>query len=68
MQSQITLTIYNVLGQSVRTLIDDTPKAGSYRMTWDGTDQYGAPVSMGVYYYRLQAGDYSETKKMLLLK
>jgi hypothetical protein len=67
-QSRIILTLYNVLGQSVRTLVDDTQQAGSYRVTWDGADQSGAPVSMGVYFYRLQAGDHSETKKMLFLK
>ena len=67
-QSRINLTLYNVLGQLVRTLVDDTRQAGSYRVTWDGTDQFGAPVSMGVYFYRLQAGDYRDTKKMLLLE
>ena len=67
-QSRVILTLFNVLGQPVRTLIDDTQQAGSYRVTWDGTDQFGASVSMGVYFYRLQAGDYSVTKKMLLLK
>ncbi|MCE5251877.1 T9SS type A sorting domain-containing protein [bacterium] len=67
-QSHVIVTLYNVLGQPVRTLVDDVQQPGSYRVTWDGTDQFGAPVSMGVYFYRLQAGDYSETKKMLLLK
>ncbi|MFC1552522.1 T9SS type A sorting domain-containing protein [Candidatus Latescibacterota bacterium] len=67
-QSRIIITIYSVLGQPVRTLVDDTREAGSYRVTWDGTDRFGTPVSMGVYFYRIQAGHYSETKKMLLLK
>lgn len=67
-RSQITLMIFNVLGQRVRTLVDREEPAGSYVVTWDGDDKDGEPSASGVYLYRLQAGSYSETKKMLLLR
>ena len=56
------LTIYNVLGQKVASWSDES-NAGTYRVTWDGGD-----YSSGVYFYRLAAGQFAETKKMLLLK
>jgi hypothetical protein len=64
----VTLVIYNTLGQQVCTLVDDCQSAGSHTVTWDGTSSGGTQVSSGVYFYRLQAGDYSETRKMTLLK
>jgi len=64
----VTLVIYNTLGQQVRTLIDDYQTAGSHAVTWDGTSSTTSQVSSGIYFYRLQAGDYSETRKMTLLK
>ncbi len=64
----VTLVIYNTLGQQVRTLVDDYQTAGSYTVTWDGTSSTASQVSSGIYFYRLQAGDYSETRKMTLLK
>jgi len=64
----VTLVIYNALGQRVRTLVDDYQTAGSYTVTWDGTSSTASQVSSGIYFYRLQAGDYSETRKMTLLK
>ena len=65
---QVALSIYNVIGQKVRTLIDETKSAGSYRIEWNGNDDSGKPVSTGVYLYRFQAGDVVQTRKMLLLK
>lgn len=64
----VTLTIFNLLGQEVTNLIDETQTAGVHAVTWDGRDQSGKPVASGVYFYRLKASDQSETKKMLLLK
>lgn len=66
--THITLEIYNVLGQRVTTLHDGLLEAGEYLIQWDATDETGAQVSSGVYFYRLIAGDLIETKKMLLLK
>jgi hypothetical protein len=67
-RSHVTIEIYNILGQKVRTLIDREESAGSYAITWDGRTNIGQQAATGVYLYRLQAGDHIETKKMLLLK
>ena len=64
----ITLTIYNTLGQKVRTLVDEVKLAGEYKAVWDGRDDKGNSVSSGIYLYKLESGDFSETKKMLLLR
>jgi hypothetical protein len=67
-RAQVTIEIFNVLGQRVRTLVNDTKSSGSYRIEWNGSDDAGRPVSTGVYLYRFQAGDVVQTKKMLLIK
>ena len=64
----VELRIYNQLGQTVRTLVDTRMKAGTYNMSWDGTTGAGHQVSSGVYFYSLQAGDFSQIRKMTLLK
>ena len=63
-----TLKIFNLLGQEVRTLVDEPQEAGYYTVTWDGKDRFGNDVASGVYFYRLQAGDFARTKRMVLLK
>ena len=65
---QVRLTIYNVLGQKVRTLFDDHQEAGMQTLTWDGRGDDGAQLSSGIYFYRLQADEFTQTKKMSLLK
>ncbi len=67
-RSKVNISIYNVLGQKVKTLLDDEKAAGSYMADWDGTSDGGNSVSSGVYFYRMQAGNFQETKKMMLLK
>lgn len=66
--ASVSLKVYNIVGQEVADLIVGTLPAGVFWTTWDGTDMNGRGVSSGVYFYRLQAGDYTETKKMLLMK
>ncbi|SVD22074.1 uncharacterized protein METZ01_LOCUS374928, partial [marine metagenome] len=66
--SNITLTIYNMLGQRVRSFNMQSTPAGYHAVTWDGTNDLGKQVSAGVYLYRIQAGEFTQTKKMLLLK
>ncbi|MFA6587587.1 MAG: FG-GAP-like repeat-containing protein [Patescibacteria group bacterium] len=61
--THVTLEVYNVLGQRVTTLVDEQQTAGEHTATWDAN-----PYSSGVYFYRLRAGEATETKKMLLLK
>jgi hypothetical protein len=63
-----TLKIYNVLGQKVRTLVNEPKQAGSYTVIWDGKDDGGNDVASGVYLYRLQVGDYSQARKMVLMR
>ena len=64
----VTLDVFNVLGQKVRTVTDQHFVAGNYEIEWDGRDENGEPVSTGVYFYRLTTGEESFTRKMMLLK
>ena len=65
---QVTVRVYNLRGQLVRTLVEDVREAGTYTVFWDGTDTNGRQVSSGVYLYRMRAGDFVQTRKMVLLK
>jgi hypothetical protein len=66
--SDVTLTIYNMLGQKVRTYnMNDTP-AGFHSIKWNATNDYGDPVGVGVYLYQLRANQFVKTRKMVLLK
>ena len=65
----IKLEIYNLSGRLVRILLRDVGyPAGRYEVAWDGRDEEGQLQTTGVYFYRLEAGDYKETRKMTLLK
>jgi len=66
--SHVSLEIFNVLGQRVRTLLEGDKPAGYYTATWDGSDNRGKGVASGIYFYRIKTGDFIETKKMVLLK
>jgi carboxypeptidase T len=63
-----TLKIYNVLGQEVRTLVDEVKKANVYTVTWDGRDKSGCEVTSGIYLYRCKAGQTTQVRKMVLLR
>jgi len=63
-----TLKIYNMLGQEVRTLVNETKEPGSYTVTWDGRDSRGMRVSSGIYSYRMAAGQFMTSKQMILLQ
>ena len=67
-RAYVVLTIYDILGREVRNLIDGIEQPGFKSVVWDGKNEYGQPVSAGVYLYRIKAGKYSQTKKMGLLK
>ena len=67
-RSQVTLGIYDLLGKQIKTLVNQSQDAGNRIAVWDGTDDLGRQVSAGVYLYRIQAGEFSQTRKMLLLK
>ncbi|MBN1542821.1 T9SS type A sorting domain-containing protein [candidate division KSB1 bacterium] len=64
---RVQITIFNTRGQEVRTLVDENLEAGSYERIWDGRDDNQNPVSSGLYFYRMQAGDYTKIQKMQLL-
>ena len=61
--SQVTLKVYDVLGNEVTTLVNEKKPAGAYEITWDAKG-----LASGVYYYRLVAGNFNSTRKLLLLK
>ncbi len=62
------LTVYNTKGQVVRNLASGTASTHKHTVNWNGTDDNGRAVSSGLYFYKLQAGEYNQTKKMLLMK
>ena len=67
-RSPVTLSVVNVLGRRVKTLVNRSLPMGSYTFDWDGTNAAGDPVASGVYFYRLTAGAYVDHKKMVLLR
>ena len=66
--SPVSLKIFNLNGQEIRTLIQKNHTAGNYRVTWDGKDNSGRTVSSGVYLYRLSVYNFAQTKRMILMK
>ena len=67
--ADVTLQIYNVLGQVVRTLVaSEAQNAGRYQIRWSGMDDRGVSVSSGIYFYRISAGEFQNVRKLMLLK
>jgi hypothetical protein len=66
--SHITLEIFNIRGQKVKTLVNDFRREGNHKVTWDGLDNNKKPVSSGIYFYKIAADNFSATKKMVLMK
>ncbi len=64
---KVHLTIYNVLGQKVRTLVDGLKPAGAHRIVWNGKDERGVSLPTGMYFYKMKAGEFVKVRKMLLL-
>ena len=64
----VNITVYDMLGRKVKTLINQTQDTGYRSVIWNATNDYGRPVSAGIYLYQIQAGKYISTKKMVLLK
>ena len=67
-ESRVKLTIYNTMGQKVETLVNTKQSPGTYMATWNGRDQYGNRVTTGIYFYRIEAGDFVSTNKMMFIK
>ena len=66
--SDVRLSVYNILGQRVRTLVNQRMEAGSFEATWDGLNEQGARAASGVYIYRFEAGSYTKVMKMIMMK
>ena len=64
----VNITIYDMLGRQIKNLINQTQDAGYRSVRWNATDDYGKPVSAGIYLYQIQAGEFVQTEKMVLLK
>jgi|GEM_PF-5345976 len=65
---QVTIKIYNMLGELVKTLVNERKTAGDYSIVWDGKNERGIPVVSGLYVYQLKAGEFTQTRKMIFLK
>ena len=66
--SRVKLTVYNILGQAVKVLVDETQAPGNKKVVWDGKNEKGQDAASGIYFYRMEAGGFAKTNKMLLLK
>jgi hypothetical protein len=65
---EVSIKVYNILGQEVRNLANERQEAGYKSTVWDGKDDQGQEVSSGIYFYRIVAGNFIKSKKMVLLK
>ncbi len=66
--ADVKLTVYNALGQKVKILLSGRMNVGAHSVEWDGTNMTGEQVASGVYYYKLETGEYAKTMKMLLVR
>jgi hypothetical protein len=67
-RTHVTLKVFNVFGQEVRTLVDETQPAGSRAASWDGRDSSGKPAGSGVYFFRIETPQFQSSRKMIVLK
>ena len=67
-EGHVTLRVYNILGQVMRTLVDEVRSAGDQIEVWDGRSDEGGSLASGIYLYRLESGEQAYSRKMVLLK
>lgn len=67
-ETTIELAVFNILGEKVKTLVNANQKPGTYSIHWDGKDENGKRVASGIYLYRLKTGNFTNTKKLLILR
>ena len=67
-QTKVTIEVYNITGQRVKTLINQTLNPGAYSVVWNGNDHYGRKVASGMYFYQMKTDNYSDIKRMVLMK
>jgi flagellar hook assembly protein FlgD len=65
---EVSLVIYDVLGREIVQLMTGEQAAGQYRVRWDGRDRYGNQVPSGIYFYRIEAGEFKQVRKMVLVR
>jgi hypothetical protein len=65
---RVRLSVFNILGQEIIRLADGEYPAGSHTVTWEGTDEQGHPAASGIYLYRIEAGSFTASRKMVLMK
>jgi hypothetical protein len=64
----VSITIYDIMGRSIKSLVNSNQSAGYRSIQWNATNNLGEPVSAGMYIYMIQAGEFRKVKKMVLLK
>jgi hypothetical protein len=64
----VKITIYSIEGRRIAVLVDEVRPPGRYRLLWDGLDRTGKKMASGTYFYRIDAGPFSEIRKMILMK
>ena len=67
-EGHITLSIFDLMGREILQLVNSVQDEGQKSVQWDATNSFGEPVSAGIYIYKIQAGEWNQTKKMVLLK
>ena len=67
-EANVRLQVYDLMGRMIKNIINETQPAGRQLAVWNATDNFGNPVSAGVYIYRLQADDHVFNRKMILIK
>jgi len=67
-QTKVTIEVFDMLGQKVKTLLNKKMQAGKHQVSWNGCDEMGARLQEGFYFCNFEAGNYSQTRKMLLMK
>ena len=67
-ETRVVISIYDITGRKVRTLVNEVQSPGYKNVMWNATNEIGSPVSAGMYIYSIQAGDFIQNKKMILMK
>jgi flagellar hook assembly protein FlgD len=67
-ETEVTLAVYNTIGQKALTLVSEKQATGKYRVRWSGLDQNGKNLPTGIYLYRLETSEFTSAKKMLMVK
>ena len=65
---KVLFQIYDLTGKLIKTFVNEEKQSGYYSVIWNGRDEFGREVSSGIYFYRIQAGNYIETKQCIMLK